>query len=74
MTYKKYCQELPIVNDESTRHSNFTIVSIKASFKNVLLGLFSPHNKEFKLVISYTDDMIEYQTTFVALIPIIQQE
>lgn len=66
--------ELPITSDDSTSALDYTKVKIQASIKDVLLYLFSPHRKEFKLTIDYTLDEKSYQTTFFALVPNIEQE
>lgn len=74
-SFREHARELPIINDESK--SDNTTVEAKASFKDVLLNLFSLHRKEFKLTIDYTMGLPstnKYQTTFSVLIPNIVQK
>lgn len=73
-TYRAFVLKLPITSDESTSDSNVTTVEIQANVKDVLLNLFSPHRKQFRLTVDYTRDDKKYQTTFFALIPVIDQK
>jgi hypothetical protein len=73
-TYEKILLMLPIVSDETSEESNFTIVNVVAGFRNVLMNFFSHHKKEFKLTINYEVDSLEYQTIFSVTIPTIEQK
>lgn len=73
--YRKQMKELPLVtNNASSEDSYFTIVSLASTVKNTLLGLFSPHKKEFQLKIEWSADKMKYETVFFALIPSIEQK
>lgn len=73
-SYKSFTRTLRIFNDAKIKESDVVAVTIHAGFKNVLLNLFSPHNKEFKLTIDYVMAEKKYQTVFVVKIPNIEQE
>jgi hypothetical protein len=73
-TFEKTVLELPVKSDEPETESNYTVVSLAASFKDRLLNLFSQHNKEFKLTIEYEMDGKKYKTVFYTTIPQIDQK
>lgn len=74
-TYRKFMKELPLVTSEIDGDSYFTIVSLASSIKETLLGLFSPHKKEFQLRIVWSSaDENKYEAIFFALIPLIEQK
>lgn len=73
-TFERFTCPLLIVNDETAKDSDFVTEKIHGGFKNSLLNLFSPHNKEFKLTIDYEMNEMKYQTTFVVKIPNIDQK
>jgi hypothetical protein len=73
-TFKKFACPLWIVNDETVKESDFVTEKIHGGFKNILLNLFSPHNKEIKLTIDFAMEMKTYQTVYVVRIPNIDQK
>lgn len=73
-TYQKSFLKLPIVSDESSTDSNYTKSTIRGSFRDVLLNLFSTDKKEFKLTIQYKIEFAEYLSTFRVAVPNIEQK
>lgn len=73
--FEKYYTKLEM-SDESDESSdlNYTTVSINCAIKDVLLNLFSPHKKEFKLTVDYIYDSNDYQTILYVLVPEIDQK
>lgn len=72
--HKRFARVLYVVNDESAVESNFTIFDIRATFKDVVLNLFSPLKKQFKLKISYKLDLGSYETVLLVAVPIVDQK
>lgn len=73
-TYKKQVREVPSKRTEQVEDSNYKTVSIKAGFKDILLGIFSPHNKEFRLTVDYKLDLDLHKTVFFVIVPSIDQK
>lgn len=72
--FRKQRNCLQIVDDNASSDSSFTSVKIQATFKDVLLHLFSPHHKEFKLIINYKMDFKKFQVIYFVLVPEIKQQ
>ena len=62
------------VENESTQESNFIVFKCTGNFKNVLLNLFSPHSKSFKLTLDFMFDHKKFKSSFVTYIPEIEQK
>lgn len=73
-TYFKSEFNLPIFRDDSEPDNSATIVKVDSGFKDALLNLFSPFEKEFSFVINYTNDFSKHKETFFARIPSFPQE
>lgn len=73
--YRKQMKELPLVTNKASDDKDCYInVSLLSSIKETLLGLFSPHKKEFQLRIVWSVDKRKYEALYFALIPGIEQK
>lgn len=73
-TYEKFKFPLLISLDKTAEALDFVSATIHADFKNTLLNVFCPHNKELCLTFDYEINGKLHHTTFVAKIPNINQK